>query len=290
VKILFIGVFDRMGKSTNTSQLLAFKHIGIDVAGYPYRQKASLMGSEARDDDLVQAVKARNFDLVIYSKCNGIAISTFKEIKKHTKTCLWFMDPLVSYTPEMQEKTSLVDFACFDKINVLKEAKRNNDNSFYVCEGFDSLTDKPCEEESLIYDAGFIGSIYGDRQQMLSQIQKPVKISNNVFGFNHPKLVSQTKINLNFCTSQGASDRIYKILGAKGFLLSDDWIGREEQFRNGKDLVIYKDVKDLNEKIDYYLKNEKEREQIAFNGYKTVQKFNRLNWAKRIVEICEALG
>ena len=287
MKILFVGVFDTIGRSTNTSQLLAFKSLDCDIVGYNYRQKALLIGAKERDTHLGSLIEQQDFDLVVFSKCNLVSTNTFKEIKKHTKTCLWFMDPLVSYTPEMQEKTSLVDFACFDKRNVLKEAKKNNDNSFYVCEGFDSLTDKPYEEESLIYDAGFIGNIYGDRQQMLSQIQKPVKISNNMFGFNHPKLVSQTKINLNFCTSQGASDRIYKILGAKGFLLSDDWIGREEHFQNGKDLVIYKNIQDLNEKIDYYLENEKERQEIADNGYETVQQFTRINWAKKIMRIYE---
>lgn len=288
-KILFVGVFDSIGKSTNTSQILAFKKLGYNVMGYQFRQKAVQMGPHGRDEDLLTSVKTGNFDLVIYSKGNGISLDTFKQIREHSKTCLWYMDPLVSYVDEMREKTSLVDFACFDKKNVLKEAKKLNNNCFYVCEGFDSLTDVPCEKVIQKTDIGFIGTVYGNRQKLLENITKKVKISNNVFGFDHPRLVSETKINLNFCTSQGASDRIYKILGAKGFLLSDDWMGREEHFQNGKDLIIYKDVKDLNDKIDYYLKNEEEREKIAASGYQTVQKFNRLNWAKEIIKIYEEI-
>ena len=37
MRILFVGVFDKEGKSTNLSQLFAFKEIGCDVIGYNYR-------------------------------------------------------------------------------------------------------------------------------------------------------------------------------------------------------------------------------------------------------------
>jgi spore maturation protein CgeB len=184
----------------------------------------------------------------------------------------------------MKRKTFLVDYFCCDKKNVLEEAKLINEDSYYVCEGFDSFTDKPYEEVLQQYDISFIGNIYGERQNLIDSINHDVAIFNNVYGFEHPKHVAATKINLNFCTSEGASDRIYKILGAKGFLLSNDWIGREEQFQDGKDLIIFKDIQELNDKISYYLKNEKERKEIATTGHQTVQKFNRLNWAKQIME------
>ena len=42
-------------------------------------------------------------------------------------------------------------------------------------------------------------------------------------------------------------------------------------FKNGEHLVIYNSLKDLKNKIKYYLKNEKEREGIAQNGMKLVR-------------------
>ena len=78
MKILFIGVFDREGKSTNLSQLMAFKIIGQEVTGYNYRQKATLIGNENRDKDLISVVKDRDFDLVVYSKCNVVSRECFK--------------------------------------------------------------------------------------------------------------------------------------------------------------------------------------------------------------------
>ena len=44
-------------------------------------------------------------------------------------------------------------------------------------------------------------------------------------------------------------------------------------------------MEDLNTKIDFYLKNPEVRDEISKQGHKTVQQFNRLNWARRIVEL-----
>ena len=47
---------------------------------------------------------------------------------------------------------------------------------------------------------------------------------------------------------------MYKILAAGGFLLTDDWYGRElTGLVDGEDLVIYNNISDLQEKIIYYL-------------------------------------
>ena len=48
MKILFVGVFDTTRKSTNTSQLLAFKRLGYSVSGYNYREKARIYGPAKR--------------------------------------------------------------------------------------------------------------------------------------------------------------------------------------------------------------------------------------------------
>jgi spore maturation protein CgeB len=283
MKILFVGVFDKQGRSTNNSQILAIKKLGHNVVGYNYREKALEISAAARDKHLLNIVRENNFDLVLFSKCNVISLETFRSIGKHAKTCLWFMDPLVSYNEEMRNKTAVVDYICCDKKNVLEEALKINHNSFHIYEGYNQDVDKPREEEKE-YDISFIGNIYGNRQQFFEGIIHPIKIISNAYGFNHAAAVSKTKINLNVCTSDGASDRVYKILAAKGFLLTDDWEGREKAFTSGKDLVIYKDIDDLNEKIAYYLENPEEAAKIAENGYKSVQKYNRLEWAKKIIE------
>ena len=86
------------------------------------------------------------------------------------------------------------------------------------------------------------------------------------------------------CTDNCASDRIYKILAAGGFLLTDDWEGRElTGLVDGEHLVIYNDVLDLQEKIVYYLKNEKLRNKISKQGNNKVKKLTRKEWANELL-------
>ena len=137
-RVLFIGVFDKSFKSTNTSQLIALNKTGATVIGYNYRDKAVKIGADARDRDIIDTIINKNIDLVVFSKCNQVSYKTFREASILTKTCLWFMDPFVSYNEEMQIKTGLVDYFCCDKKDVFEAAKWINPNSFHVFEGFDS--------------------------------------------------------------------------------------------------------------------------------------------------------
>jgi spore maturation protein CgeB len=83
----------------------------------------------------------------------------------------------------------------------------------------------------------------------------------------------------------GTSDRTYKVLASKGFLLTQPWENMEKDFKVDKDLVIFENEEEFIEKSKYYLNHDNEREIIASSGYNTVQKFNRTNWAKRILDI-----
>jgi spore maturation protein CgeB len=65
--------------------------------------------------------------------------------------------------------------------------------------------------------------------------------------------------------------RYTEVLACGGFLLADKPEDLEKLgYVDGKHLVIYKDLKDLENKIYYYLKHEKEREKIAKEGMKFV--------------------
>ena len=117
-KVLFVGVFDSLGRSTSNGQLAALNVIGWDVTPYDFRQKAREIGAKERDLLLEKTVKDGDFDLVLFSKCDTVSYRTFEYVNSLTTTCFWFCDPLSSYDQEMQRKTSLVDYACFGKQNV----------------------------------------------------------------------------------------------------------------------------------------------------------------------------
>lgn len=86
-----------------------------------------------------------------------------------------------------------------------------------------------------------------------------------------PKIFHLSKINLNFTSKPirtGLPLRIWDILGAGGFVLTNYQSEIPEYFEIGKDLEVFSSQEELLQKIDYYLKHEEERQQIAKNGYR----------------------
>lgn len=103
---------------------------------------------------------------------------------------------------------------------------------------------------------------------------------------NMPKVFKCSKINLNLTSKSiktGVPLRIFDIMGAGGFLLTNYQQELPEYFIIGEDLDVYENETDLIEKIRYYLAHEEERKQIANNGQRKVQEY--YTWKQRIEDI-----
>ena len=89
-----------------------------------------------------------------------------------------------------------------------------------------------------------------------------------------PKIYHLSKINLNVTMKpiqSGVPLRVFDVLGVGGFLITNYQPEIMEYFEDGKDLVVYNSINDLQEKIIYYLDHEEERKIIAQNGYEKVR-------------------
>lgn len=82
--------------------------------------------------------------------------------------------------------------------------------------------------------------------------------------------------------------RNFEIPGCKGFLLTSDADNLTDYYQDGKEIVIYKDVGDMVDKIKYYLKNDKEREAIARAGYERTLRDH--TYEKRFNKIFKTIG
>lgn len=95
------------------------------------------------------------------------------------------------------------------------------------------------------------------------------------------KVLNQSKINL--CLSRQdygeihMTGRIFEGGACKSFVLTEYCKEYLDFFKEGKEIVMFKDKKELLEKIDYYLRNEKEREKIAETAHKRILKEHRLD-------------
>lgn len=88
------------------------------------------------------------------------------------------------------------------------------------------------------------------------------------------KVYKATKINLNITSKTiktGLPLRIFDVLSAGGFLITNYQQELPDFFEIGTDLVVYESIEDLTYKVDYYLTHEEERLQIAANGYNKVK-------------------
>lgn len=88
-----------------------------------------------------------------------------------------------------------------------------------------------------------------------------------------PRVFKQSRINLNITLrsiKSGIPLRGFDIMGSGGFLLSNFQADFLDLFVPGEDFVYYESEDDLLQKIDYYLKHDKEREEIAQNGHDKV--------------------
>lgn len=92
-----------------------------------------------------------------------------------------------------------------------------------------------------------------------------------------PIIFHQSKINLNLTAKSirsGLSLRIFDVLGCEGFLITNYQAELPEHFNIGEDLEAYTSLDDLIGKCEYYLLHDKERQEIAHNGFEKVKKYH----------------
>ncbi len=89
-----------------------------------------------------------------------------------------------------------------------------------------------------------------------------------------PVVENRSRINLNISLrsiKNGVPLRIFDILAAGGFMLSNYQSDIDTLFNIGRDLVTFDSEEDLLKKCGYYLEHEDERREIAENGFKAVR-------------------
>ena len=101
-----------------------------------------------------------------------------------------------------------------------------------------------------------------------------------------PKVFRESKVNLNFTIpniKSGIPLRVWDVLGARGFLLTNYQAEIPLYFKEGEDLVCFDGIEDLKEKVAYYLAHDRERNEIAWNGYEKVKQHH--SYVNRIQEM-----
>lgn len=102
-----------------------------------------------------------------------------------------------------------------------------------------------------------------------------------------PVVFYNSRINLNFTIRNirsGIPLRVWDILAAGGFCITNFQPELVMYFKNGEELVWFEDEADLVKKVGYYLSHEDERKRIALNGQKKVRELHNYDVRLRAIE------
>ena len=284
MKILHVAVFTP--KSTNVWQADGFEELGHKVIRYDYRarQRALGMNIKKRDDELIKLCYASKPDFVLFAKCNNMHYRVVEKCRKVTTTIMWMPDIGPNINDEFKAKLGHCDFIFSPAQEGVDLGKKYGPRAYRVQGGYNPKVHYPIDVPKK-RDAVFIGDLRGSTHDYRIKYKKEVnfEVVTGVYNEQHSRIVSESRINLNFNKGRATSNRIYKLMAAGGFVLTMPWAGMSEDFGIGVHLDIFSTPQQLKHKIDFYLKDSWLRERIANRGHKKVKEYDNINYAKRIL-------
>lgn len=193
------------------------------------------------------------------------------DINYHPKI-IWIIDSHTSFMCDIVMAKSF-DLIFVAQKEYVEKFKKVNKNTYWLPLACDPEWHGKQNLEK-IYDIAFIGQTgKGWRKKLLLNLKRdfPNSFISSADCKDIGKIYSQAKIVVNYNVNNDINMRVFEAL-CSGSLLMTNKIknnGFEELFEDKKHLVVYDGTyKDLRKKIEYYLKNESEREKIAANGRK----------------------
>ena len=260
-------------------------------------------------------------DLILLGHVNNIYDETFIRLKRNNKGIIltqWYEDNLSPNGPDYEKnldnlKTNFDNIDNFfisthpDDVNI----KNQNVNFQFLPTPVDKNIEKLniYQNDSFTHDVFFAmshgvnrGSIkFGkidERETFIKNIMKLNKdIKFDIYGYKQRKPVwsedfyraisnSSMAININRGKSKkySSSNRIGSIVG-NGLLTFMDYGKKFHHFFNDNEIIFFKNINDLSDKLNYYKNNFNLRKKIAMNGQKKYFKlFNEKEVAEYIVK------
>ena len=294
-----------------------------DIQKY-YKSLSDLKGSKILNDKLKKTCYNYKPDLIITGHADLLSRQQIQELKEenpNTKFAQWFLDPLNKNGPDYERNKARI----LDKIDLmdgtfvttcptaLSFLNKNEKNFFIPNPSDDSFETLNNFKKSCSVDVFFalshgvhrgklkLGKI-DDRITFLNKLQKITNdVKFDIYGINkvqpiwadhYFKTISNCKMGLNL--SRGAaikyysSDRITQIMG-NGLVCLIDEKTQYNNFFNNSEMVFYKNINDLSEKIKKISSDEKLRKNIGENGKKKYMKYFNSNKVSQYI-IDKTLG
>ena len=270
---------------------------------------------------LIETFKNYNPDLLFFGHSRNIDIDTINELKIIKKDLIitqWNEDPVMSsldYSDQNISNISLysniVDHNFITTHPSILKNKINLDNFhfFFVpvdsnIECFDVFNLKPTKDLFYAMSHGVNRAklkqgIEDDRIIFLNKLVKNItNIKYDFYGFSNKEPIwgndfnnalIDSKMGLNLSrgkpTKYYSSNRIASIMGNGLLTFIDEKVKMSDFFKNDE-IIFYKDINDLSDKIKFYAKNDKLRKKIAKKGKKKYfSLFNEKRVTKYMIDV-----
>ena len=277
-----------------------------DIQKY-YKSFGDLKGAKTLNDKLKKTCYNYKPDLIILGHADLISAQQISELREdypNTRFGQWFLDPLNKKGPDYErnkkrilDKIDVVDASFLttspDALNFLKNKKsffipNPSDSSFEILNNYKN----PCNVDVFfalshgVHRGVLKSGKTDDRITFLNKlVSSTPDIKFDIYGIkkvqpiwadHYFKTIQNAKMGLNLSRGDAikyySSDRITQIIG-NGLVCLIDEKTQYNNFFNSNEMVFYKNVSDLSEKITKISKDEKLRRKIAMNGKKKYMKY-----------------
>lgn len=290
--ILLVGVLDKP-ESTNAHMAEAFSDLGYNVVPYNYRTiTRNLASVTAMERDFLSFIKGRRFDLILFSKVDTMSPGCLHKAGKTGATWYWFMDNL------QQAKACKADtlaaqcvFASATSNESVAYLHRKNASAMLMLEGYNPHVYYQEQTQEKLYDVVFIGNATPKRIDYIKKISQkyPVVVFGSgwppdtnslpsVYNDEYRRIISQSKIILNFVHSDIFSDRVVHTLACGGMMLSEHCPDLEKVFTRGEHLDWFQNPDEALSTIRHYLENPLSRQKLGLQGMAFVTQY--FSWEK----------
>ena len=286
---------------------------------FPLLEKIDLVRTNRR---LRLLAEEQRPDLIIVTQGFLILKETLKALKAMGSiVVLWVIDAPIHFAPILEAAPHYDYVFCggTEAIAILeKRGIKNLEWLPFACDPDHHFPIKATghERDSLSKDVAFVGSYYPSRAKILEALQA-VDCDFGIWGsgwdtvasssplkkhirktHTRPeewiKIYSNSKIVLVTHYSESkeipvyqVSPKVYEALACRALVFSDKQRDMAPLFRDGEHLVLFRDVKELQEKIRYFLAHDGERERIARKGYQEV--IEKHTYAHRMKKLSDCL-
>jgi len=151
-----------------------------------------------------------------------------------------------------------------------------NNTANYIEFGYHEVFDNNIDADQ-IYDFCFYGSKSQRRGDVVNKLSQKYSCNDQnykLFGAERISAIRSSKICLNIHYSEADLIEFIRVISHylcnNSFVISEPFIGH--QWLADKGLLVVSELNDFEEVVEYYLKNEKERRDIAAFGYNEIKK------------------